>query len=170
MTDNTTNNKIDPRLEKLLKEELTNRAKKLEVMNQWQKMSEDKHVGKGNLKILYGAISGLAAMFVVGFFFMHNVVNVSSVPELGNPVIPSTSAPVYRGSIVDPAIDNALLVGDTLQAIKLIDSLRQECLDRQKQLDSISINLENIDEVEETRLLINEELIELSKLKSMLKK
>lgn len=163
MTDNTTNNKIDPRLEKLLKEELTNRAKKMEAMKKWQK-SEDKHTnGNSRLKIIYASVSGMAALFVLGFFLMNNFLVYS-------PGLEPSGEPIYRGAMVNPAIYEAFDRGDTDHAMNMIDSAIQVCKSHLEQLDSVAIISERQEEIQEMRMQIEQELKELIDLKGNIKK
>lgn len=166
MANNTTNNDIDSRLEKLLKEELTNRAKKIEVMKQWKQPETDKDSGKSSLRIIYGAVSGMAAVLIVGFFLMQNffVYDGNTNPDS------SFGEPVMRGELVDPSIYDAIEAGDTMKAIKLIDSSLLECQTRLQQLDSITLSDDNQEEIKDARLLIEQELNELKTLEKQIKK
>lgn len=166
MANNTTNNDIDPRLEKLLKEELTNRAKKIEVMKQWKLAETDKDSGKSRLKIIYGAVSGIAAVLIVGFFFMHNIFVYDGSPNPESPL----SEPVLRGELVNPSIYEAIEAGDTVKASMLIDSSLLECQTRLQQLDSITLSDENQEEIEDARQLIEQEFNELKTLEKQIKK
>lgn len=163
MANNRINNDIDPRLEQILKEELTNRAKKMEAMKQWQQTSGKKDADKSHLKILYGAISGIAAMLLVGVFILHDGGILGEDPSMAG-------EPIYRGVMVDPSIYDALEAGDTLQAIHLIDSSRQECSSRLQQLDNIEITDENRSEAEEMRQQLELELEELKKVEQSIAK
>lgn len=159
MANNTINNDIDPRLEQLLKDELTNRAKKIEAMKQWQ------HTGQGRLKILYGTVSGMAAVLVFGFFLMHNGGLYDE--GCGSAL---TEEPVYRGALVDPSIFDAIYVGDTTQAILLIDSALRACNTKLQELDSIEFSPENQEEYDDTRLHIQQEINELKELEKSIEK
>lgn len=165
MANNTTNNDIDPRLERMLKEGLANRAKKIEAMKQWQQADQHKDTNKSKLKIFYGAVSGMAAMLAMGFFLMHNGGLYG-----GGMDADITSEPIFRGALVDPSIYDAIDAGETAQAIHMIDSSCQICNSQLLELDRIEVTPENKEELHDTRLQINQELDELRKLEKSLRK
>lgn len=162
MVNNTSKNDIDPRLEQLLKNELANRAKKIDAMKKWQQQ-KDSEIGKktenNKLKIIYGTISSIAAVFIVGFFLFHNdhFYNGNYSPNPLDEVI-------IRGALVDPSIYEAIDAGDTAKAINLIDSSLQVCSSRLIQLKNMEVSDENIEEIEEMQKQLEEELKELKSL------
>lgn len=166
MANNNINNGIDPRLEQIMKEELNNRAKKLEAIKQWEQASATKNENKSKLKIIYGAVSGMAAMLLVGIFFFR-VDGDLSVGE--SELIPeSMGVPVFRGAMFDPTVYDTLEAGDTLQAIHMIDSLLLESHARLQQLDSIEITTDNLSEIQDLRIEVLSEIEELVNLKNSL--
>lgn len=160
MANNKTNNGMDPRLENLLKDELSNRAKKIEAMKQWQRDDEGKKIGKSKLKIIYGAISSIAAMFLIGIF----VINTGDTSD-GIPGLSYSAAPIYRGALVDPSIYEAIEEGDTLEAIQMIDLSLLKCRERIEKLDSLIPTSENQKELSQRRQELNQECCELEDLK-----
>lgn len=163
MINNSNNKNIDPRLEKLLKEELKKRAEKIEAMKEWQD-SEDKQTnGNSRLKIIYAAVSGLAAMFVLGFFLIQNFLVYSPNPE-------PSGEPIYRGPMVNPAIYEAVDRGDTDHAMHMIDSAIQVCKSHLMQLDSVAIISESQEEIQEMKRQTEQELNELIELKGNIRK
>lgn len=173
MINNSNNKDIDPRLEKLLQDELTRRAKKIEAINKW-KNSDDSRSSKSNrLRIVYASVSGIAAMLVVGFFLMGNYLAFqSSNPNLELDGVPTPAGcaaePIFRGALIDPSIYNAIDEGDTIQAICLIDSAIQICQSNLHQLDSIASISGEQEEIKEMRVQTESELKELMELKNKL--
>lgn len=168
MANNIQNNDIDPRLEQLLKEELANRAKKIEVMKQWRRDESDSNErkNKSRLRIMIGAVSSMAAMFLMGIFLMPR--NGGGIePDLGN--APFAAPPTYRGVLVSSAITDAIDAKDTATAILLINESIEENLARLQQLDSIALTTDNQEEIEDERIQINLELGELKELEQSLK-
>lgn len=155
MSENNHNKDIHPLLESILKEELCNRAEKLQKMDKWKKE------GRKNYKLPL-ALTGMAAAIAVGFFIIQPVMidNGTSVTN-GN-------EQVFRGNLTDPTIIEAIESGDTGLALEMIDSCQQECASRLAHLDTLTVTPEIKQQVEEQKLMLKQEMQALDSLKSSL--
>lgn len=177
MSDIKQHNEIHPKLESILKEELCNRAEKLQKIEVWKEhkvaatpshaaeMANNpvKPAEKSRHSKWPYALGGIAAAIIIGVFIINPVMinEDSECPSLQS----SPVGPIYRGSLVDPTIIEAMESGNKEAAIRMIDSCLQVCKHKLTALDTLTITQEIQQEVEDQRLMLKQEIQELDSLR-----